>query len=308
MRGRAPAPPVPPIEMPPARTVVVPGRGEFFLRDTGGDGGKGETVMLLHGWMASGDLNWAGAYGDLIGAGYRVLAIDHRGHGRGLRPLVPFRLVDCAADAAAVLRTLELAPALVVGYSMGGAIAQLVARDHPDVASGVVLSGTAQHWQDPRTRRTWRAMGALGLTLSMAPRATWRWGLARAGVPENERTVWVQSELMRHSARDLAEAGRELGRFDSRPWLGSIDLPFAVVITTRDEAVPVYKQRALAEACRGQLFEAPIRHMEIVTSASEYNDIEIRCFSSLDPGGAVAWSNRLGWIGPQRQHANSTFS
>src|SRR6185312_9352136 len=96
-----PWPPEPPIEMPPARTVSVPGRGEFFLRDTGGDG---PVVMLLHGWMASADLNWSGAYGDLGDAGYRVLAIDHRGHGRGLRGLVPFRLTDCAADAADVLR------------------------------------------------------------------------------------------------------------------------------------------------------------------------------------------------------------
>src|SRR5205823_1035497 len=130
MAARAPLPPEPPIEMPPARTVRVPGRGELFLRDTGGDG---PVVMLLHGWMATADLNWWTVYGDLVAAGYRVLAVDHRGHGRGLRPLVPFRLSDCAADAAAVLRGLDLAPALVVGYSMGGAIAQHVAHEHPDV-------------------------------------------------------------------------------------------------------------------------------------------------------------------------------
>jgi 3-oxoadipate enol-lactonase len=273
-----PWPPEPPFEMPPARTVRVPGRGEFFLRDTGGNG---TPVMLLHGWMATADLNWCGAYRSLSDAGYRVLAIDHRGHGRGLRPLVPFRLTDCAGDAAAVLRTLDLTPALVVGYSMGGAIAQLVARDHPDVASGVVLSGTAQHWKDRRARRTWRAMGALGLTLSLAPRSIWRWGLARAGVPENQRTVWVQSELMRHSPLDLAEAGRELGRFDSRPWLGGTSLPFAVVITTRDEAVPVPKQRALAEACRAQVFEAPTSHMEIVTGADLYNPALLEALGAL---------------------------
>ena len=68
--------------MPPARTVRIPGRGELFLRDTGGEG---PVVMLLHGWMASGDLNWCAAYADLLDAGYRVLAIDHRGHARGLR-------------------------------------------------------------------------------------------------------------------------------------------------------------------------------------------------------------------------------
>src|SRR5437588_7203371 len=102
--------------MPPARTVRVPDRGEFFLRDTGGDG---PVVMLLHGWMANADLNWYGAYPALVQAGYRVLAIDHRGHGRGLRQMAPFRLADCAADAAAALRELDAAPATVVGYSMG---------------------------------------------------------------------------------------------------------------------------------------------------------------------------------------------
>ena len=280
-----PWPPEPPFEMPPARTVLVPGRGEFFLRDTGGDG---PAVMLLHGWMASADLNWCGAYGALTQAGYRVLAIDHRGHGRGLRPLERFRLVDCATDAAAVLRTLDLAPALIVGYSMGGAIAQLVARDHPDVASAVILSGTAQHWHDPRARRTFRTMGALGVTLSVAPRATWKWGLAQVGLPVTQRTVWLQSELMRHSASDLAEAGRELGRFDSRPWLGSIDLPFAVVVTTNDEAVPVPRQRELAAACRAQVFEVPLRHLEIVTRADRYNPVLLEALSSVRSGVAAA--------------------
>lgn len=268
-RRRTPRwPPQPPIEMPPARTVRVPERGEFFLRDTGGDR---PVVMLLHGWMASADMNWWAVYGDLVRAGYRVLAIDHRGHGRGLRPLVPFRLADCAADAAAVLRTLGAAPAVVVGYSMGGAIAQLVAREHPDVTEGVVLSGTAQHWQDPRSRRAFAAMGALGLMLSLAPRTTWRTGLRRSGIRENERTIWIQSELMRHSARDIAEAGRELGTFDSRPWLGSVEPPVAVLITTRDELVPVRKQRELAAAANARVFEAPLTHMEVGWRAAEYN-------------------------------------
>jgi pimeloyl-ACP methyl ester carboxylesterase len=277
-------PPVPPVEMPPARTVRLPRRGEFFLRDTGGDGAP---VMLLHGWMASADLNWCGAYAALVEAGYRVLAIDHRGHGRGLRPLVPFRLADCAGDAAAVLRELDLAPALVVGYSMGGAIAQLVGRDHPDVVEGLVLSGTAQHWQDPETRRAFRAMGVMGLTLSVAPRTFWRVGFRRAGLPENEGTVWAQSELMRHSARDISEAGREIGRFDSRPWLDSVAASIAVVITTRDDVVPVHKQRELAAAAGGPIVEVDINHLDIVTRADEYNPGLLEALHAVRPRDEV---------------------
>ena len=225
----------------------VADRGEFFLRDTGGDG---PVVMLLHGWLVSADLNWWAAYEDLANAGHRVLAIDHRGHGRGLRALVPFRLADCATDAAAVLRTLGADPAVLVGYSMGGAIGQLVARDHPDVVRGLVLSGTAQHWQDPASRRAFRTMGVFGLMLSLAPRSTLQAGIRRARIQENEQTIWLQSELMRNSAHDIAEAGRELGRFDSRPWLSAIRPPVAVVVTTRDELVPVHKQRQLAAAAQ----------------------------------------------------------
>ena len=56
-------PPVPPRDFPPARTVVVPDRGEFFLRDSGGDG---PVVFMLHGWIASADLNFGGLYDDVV--------------------------------------------------------------------------------------------------------------------------------------------------------------------------------------------------------------------------------------------------
>ena len=271
-------PPVPPIEMPPARTLRIPDRGELFMRDTGGDG---PAVMLLHGWMADADLNWCGAYADLAAAGYRVLAIDHRGHGRVIRALSDFRLTDCAADASAALSRLGVAPAIVVGYSMGGAIAQLMARDHPEVLAGLVLSGTAQHWQDRRTRRTFKALGVLGLMLSVAPRATWTAGFRRAGLRESPQTAWALSDMMRHSARDIAEAGRELGRFDSRPWLGPLPIPAAVVLTTRDELVAPGKQRQLAAALRAPIFEAPIGHLEITTGGGVYNPVLLEALAAV---------------------------
>jgi 3-oxoadipate enol-lactonase len=278
-------PPVPPIEMPPARTLIVPGRGELFLRDTGGEG---PTVMLLHGWMADADLNWCGAYGDLAAAGYRVLAIDHRGHGRGLRQVNDFRLADCAADAADALRHLNAAPALVVGYSMGGAIAQLLVRDHPETVAGLVLSGTAQHWQDPRTRRAFKALGVFGLALSIAPRATWSAGFHRAGLRDSPETAWALSEMMRHSARDIVEAGRELGRFDSRPWLRSLQIPAAVVLTTRDELVPPGKQRQLAQALQAPVFEAPISHLEITSNGQAYNPALLQALGAVGGRQTVA--------------------
>ena len=125
--------PEPPLEPPPGRIVHVPARGEFFVRDTGGDG---PAVLLLHGWMVSADLNWITAYDSLAAAGYRVLALDHRGHGRGLRTPAHFRLADCADDAAAILRHQEIERAVAVGYSMGGPIVCLLAREPPTSSPG----------------------------------------------------------------------------------------------------------------------------------------------------------------------------
>lgn len=270
--------PVPPFDPPPAHTITVAGVGELFLRDTGG---SGPPVMLLHGWTASADLNWWGCYEDLQAAGYRVLAIDHRGHGRGMRTYERFTLAACAADAAAAIDALECAPATVVGYSMGGAIAQLLARDHPAVVSGLVLSGTAQHWQDPASLRYWRVMGPLSLALSVAPRTTWRWALRYAGLRDSSRTAWLLAEVMRNSPADIAEAGRELGRFDSRPWLHSIHLPSAVVVTTRDQAVSPRKQREVAAALRGRVFEAPIDHIEISSKPEGYNPALLEAIAAV---------------------------
>lgn len=277
-------PPVPPFEPPPGRTLTVDGVGELFLRDSGG---SGPPVMLLHGWTASADLNWWGCYQDLEDAGNRVLAIDHRGHGRGLRTHERFTLAACAADAAAAIEALGCAPATVVGYSMGGAIAQVLARNHPGAVSGLVLSGTAQHWQDRRLRRYWRTMGPISLALAVAPRVSWRLGLRHVGLRKSSWTAWVLAELVRHSATDIAEAGRELGRFDSRPWLSELTVPSAVVLTTKDQAVPPSKQRELATALRAPIFEAPIDHIEITSRPERYNPALLRAIASVREGSGT---------------------
>jgi pimeloyl-ACP methyl ester carboxylesterase len=276
---------MPPDQLPPARTVVVPGRGEFFLRDTDPTAGDDErpVVLLLHGWLVSADLNWHAAYGPLHEAGYRVLALDHRGHGRGLRPLVPFRLADCAADAAALLRTLELAPATVVGYSMGGTIAQVIARDHRDVVSGLVLSGTCQHFQDPDTQGVWKWMGAAGVAMGVAPQRFFAAGLRQQGLALNEHTAWLLSELKRHNPKDTAEAGRELGRFDSRPWLSSVRVPASLVLTSRDSAVSPTKQRELAEAIGATVFEVALDHLQLTSRPDDYNPALLEAVATVAP-------------------------
>ncbi|MBX5468908.1 MAG: alpha/beta hydrolase [Thermoleophilaceae bacterium] len=260
-------PPEPPLRLPPGCLVHVPGVGEMFVRDTGGDG---PPVLLLHGWMFPSDLNWWRVYEPLRQAGHRVLAIDHRGHGRGLRSPEPFRLERCAADAAALVRELGVGPVTVVGYSMGGSIAQLMARDHRDTVAALVPAGTAACWREPRMRWLWRSMGALRLALGLFPRGAWRAGLRGLGFPDSEATTWVASELSRGSSLDIAEAGRELGRFDSRAWAPALGVPAAVIVTTRDRSVPPRRQRELARLLGARELEVACDHAGVVVNADEF--------------------------------------
>jgi 3-oxoadipate enol-lactonase len=175
--------------------------------------------------------------------------MDLRGHGRGLRSASPFRLHDCADDAAAVLAELGAAPALVVGYSMGGPVTQLLARRHPELVRGFVLCATALDWRDPKQKLAWRTMGGLRAVLGAFPLGTWRAMIRLTGGARRESS-WVAAELSRGSARDLAEAGRELGRFSSVEWASELPQPAAVVLTAQDRLVPPRKQQALADALR----------------------------------------------------------
>jgi pimeloyl-ACP methyl ester carboxylesterase len=273
------APPDPPDGLPPARLVAVQGHGELFVREAPGPGGTdAPTILLLHGWMFPSDLNWFTSYGPLSQVG-RVIALDHRGHGRGTRPSTPFRLVDCADDAAALIRHLDAGPVIVVGYSMGGPIAQLLWQRHPELVRGMVLCATSATFSDsPRMRWVWKGMGALQLGLRILPRM-WLESLAHkqaegtlpiritrmisSDTPGHLRDLfpWIISELDRGSAEDIAEAGRELGRHDARGWLGTVDVPTAVVITERDQLVPLRWQRDLAALIPGcATFSVPLDH------------------------------------------------
>ena len=270
--------PDPPVGLPPGRLVHVPGRGEFFVRDSETDG---PPILLLHGWMFQSDLNWWRAYRPLIDGGYRVLAVDHRGHGRGLRSTAPFRLADCASDAAALVRELGCAPLPVVGYSMGGAVAQLMARDHPDAVAALVACATAPDWTEPHMRRLWKSMGALRLLLAVFPTGTWRGLLNWAGFEDSPTTTWIASELSRGSSLDLAEAGRELGRYDARPWLPGLDVASAVVVTTRDRSVPPRKQRELAGLLRAQVFEHEGDHDSVVAQGEQFASVLLEALAAV---------------------------
>lgn len=266
-------------ELPPGRVVDLPGRGEMFVRDVGGPAGA-PTVLLLHGWSSTADLNWH-PYFELLAEHFRVLAIDQRGHGRGIRGEQPFRLDDCADDAAALADLLGIDRLVVVGYSMGGAVAQLLWRRRPDLVDGLVFCSTSAAFRSTaRIRMLLRAAagasavgatGPLRLVAGSALGAVVRWN----GIRNND-VSWGVEQIARHDWGQLVEAGHQIGRYDARSWVGSITVPTSVIVTTRDEVVAGRHQLALARSVPG----ASVRridggHHHCVTDPDEFSSVLI---------------------------------
>jgi pimeloyl-ACP methyl ester carboxylesterase len=102
-------------------------------------------VMAIHGFASSGVLNWhnAGWTRDLTRAGFRVLALDQRGHGRSGKPHDPtqFSTERLSADVLAVLDAHLIDEAVLLGYSLGARVAWHLARTTPHRFGMAILGG-----------------------------------------------------------------------------------------------------------------------------------------------------------------------
>ncbi len=238
--------------LPAGRSIVLPGRGETFIRQLEGPAGA-PTVLLLHGWFVNADLNWFHVFAPLA-EHVNVVAIDHRGHGRGIRSRDRFRLEDAADDAVALLDVLGLDTCIPVGYSMGGPIAMSVWHRHPSRVDGLVLCATSQEFSvTPLERVEFPALRPLSQSLRVVPprlrnelfRRILEW---RVGT--RKFNPWMREQILLGEPRILLEAGAALGKFNATSWIREIDaeLPVSVLVVTDDTMVPTARQFDLAKA------------------------------------------------------------
>lgn len=285
----------------------MPGRGEVFVRE-GGDT-SGPTVVLLHGWTVVADLNWFRLYAPLERAGFHVLALDHRGHGRGLRSEERFTLEAAADDVAGLLRELGVVDALLCGYSMGGPISMLTWQRHPDLVAGLVLQATALEWQASfRERAIWRSMAFTELVFrsgrpkSMVDRIL-RDAIDRSPDLAPHRS-WIKAELRRGDPAEIADAGRALGRYDARPFAGQVDVPTTAVVTTKDRLVRPRKQRALAKAVPGAtVLELAADHDACLVAADEFTARTLEAVASV---ASRAWPQATSSSSPGAARASAS--
>jgi 3-oxoadipate enol-lactonase len=260
--------------IPEGRILDLPGRGRTFVVDVPGPDPAAPTIVLLHALGCTAYLSWVAALGPLA-QHYRVVAFDQRWHGRGIRS-PRFRFADCADDVVHVLDALGIDRAVVAGYSMGGAVAQLTWARHRDRVTGLVLCSTARNYRGKNTERFFFPMMTLA-TNPLARMALTKVERLAVGLPEmpsidaHDPHAWSIHEFRSTSAWSLPEALGELGRFNSAPWISGVDVPTAVVVTERDHAIPARRQRRLAACIDGAtVHTAPGGHASIFLDADRW--------------------------------------
>ena len=250
--------------LPKGRALTLPGRGTTFVRTASGPTGA-PTLMLLHGWTVNAALNWFGAF-EPLREHFNVVAVDHRGHGRGIRTWRRFRLEDCADDAVAVADALGIDRFVPVGYSMGGPIAQLIWRRHAHRVDGLVLCATSRSFMRGRNggRAAASMMGLASLVARATPTSVKRnlgERLLNGRFDQSDLGRFARAQVLQNDTRMVVEAGTALAAFTSRDWIGGVDVPTAVVVTEHDSVVPPHRQRRLAAAIPGaRLFPIPADH------------------------------------------------
>ena len=124
--------------------------GVKIAYEVAGEGTK--TVVLVHGFASDRVQNWRapGWYQTLNGGGYRVVALDCRGHGESGKPYEPaaYSHETMAEDVIAVMDAAGLGQSLLMGYSMGGYISMSLLLRHPERFGKVVIAGVGASYLD----------------------------------------------------------------------------------------------------------------------------------------------------------------
>jgi 3-oxoadipate enol-lactonase len=237
------------------RIVQAADGGRLTVWDTAGPAGA-PTLVLLHGVTLDADTNWSGAIPALT-EHFRILTFDLRGHGVGPRVRLPYRLEECADDVAAVVRALGTGPVVPVGYSMGGMVAQVFWRRHPELTAGLVLCATARNVSgSPLEQLTAMMMpfvvGAVGCIPPVFPLRADLVGARLLGEGLDRRVRNRALDRMRRMPLVTAlGAMQAVCDFSSHRWISGMDVPTAVVVTGHDRVVPPSRQWRLARALPG---------------------------------------------------------
>jgi 3-oxoadipate enol-lactonase len=211
--------------------------------------GSGPCVVLLH--PVGLDLTFLAPVARILCSEFTVLNVDQRGHGKSQASAPARSLVDYADDLHALLDTLSLAPAAIVGFSFGGMVAQELALKYPQDVSALVICASRASLP-PAARGVARARGDDARKRGMADvlEATLdRWFTsafrARGGAEAS------RARLLSDDVEGWAQAWSAMAAIDTLPRLANVSAPSLCLAGERDISSPPDAVKEMAAAIPG---------------------------------------------------------
>ena len=185
-------------------------------------------LVMLHGGFVSG-ASWEPQI-DTLGARWRLVCMDLRGHGESASPLGLYSVEGFARDVLETMDELAIDRAVIVGHSLGGMVAQVIGAKHGDRVAGLVLADTSYGisttpWERIQASLT-RAMFHM-----MSIKRVGNLSARELGKRRRDVARYIRHE-MAHFEQDrdtYMRIWRAVFEFDSRSWIGWIECPTLVL-------------------------------------------------------------------------------
>lgn len=219
------------------------------------ESGSGAAALLLHGLGSCGQ-DWM-LQTPVFQKTFRVLAPDLRGHGQTDKPQGRVRVEHLASDVLGLLDALNVERAHVVGLSLGGCVALVLALDAPQRVRSLALVNAFAHLEPGHPSYALMLVSRLALLGVRGLPAQADYVAARM-FPKPEQAMLRKLAAERIASNDMATYRRlmlAIGAFDVRDRLGQIACPTLVIAGDRDTTVPLHPKQVLAARIPGARLE-----------------------------------------------------
>ncbi len=253
--------------------------------------GCGPPVIFLHG-LSFDNRMWQPQY-ESFQEDFMAIGIDFRGHGFSDAPDIEYSLDTYVADVSALMNSLHLPSAILVGLSMGGAVALEFAHRYPQRVQAMVLASSAMNghvwstaWQET-TRKVCNAQNMK--TLRMNLRKYWLRDPMFAGIRRRrEYGELLQSMATAFSGKPILNANQKNGRSSAiRSHLNSINCPICIINGEKDRL----DFREIARQLASELHRVEwhplddIGHMVNLEDPEQFNQIVKNFLYRVEAGG-----------------------
>jgi pimeloyl-ACP methyl ester carboxylesterase len=275
--------------------------------------GNGPPLLLVMGYRLS-SAAWPAAFIAQLAQRFTIITLDNRGTGRSDKPVTGYAIANMARDVRGLLDELKFERVHMLGYSMGGAIAQELVRQFPDRVKGLILcatmaGGPGATYAEPPVVRVMRDLD--GLTPEQAARRIWTVTYA-PGYLDKHRAL-AEEQMKREIAQPTPLHAADLqfqafAEFDCSQQLATIKKPTLVLTGDLDRLISPQNSLKMAKLIPGaRLTIVPGAGHRVMWEATDECVLHVTGFlDDVENGRDVTNASRLNGHAPPLDALAST--